>query len=491
MSFTSTELEVIARASNDFTYFVNEIFSKSTKAFIGGEYVDDTCRFLSKSKRTIRVSARNHFKSYAFYAHFMWKLMFEGLENYEVQYFSFNSDLAAYHISKIKDCIRANPYFRECRDLKTNAESVIKYTWDNKHFVSLDGHGLIQFKRGIHCDVVNVDDPFQDPQSDLNLNIIHKVNEVFKSNILDMPKEPYGELHVCGTLQTSEDFFFDPAITKRFSVRITPAITAEGKALWPEWMNLTELEEKRKERTDRVFQKEYLCTPVYSTKAFFTREKLNTNVVNSNLSNWQINKEYHPLGDVIAGYDIGKKSHPSHFVVFEERDGRFVMVHQIFMDGWNYANGKEYDPSNPTQLEYIKQAIKNFKIRVIHFDATRGEFESFMEQGILPRQMEPVIFTTKSRVNMSTVLDRLVEQKRIELINDDRYLNQICSVTNDLQAITSIQGHGDSFWSTGLAFLGNPELMAYEENITPRMRKKITTGQPSIFNNEVKVPTGW
>jgi len=274
MSFTTKEIQVLTKSSTDFVYFVNHVFSLSEKHFIGGEHVDNTARFLSQSKRTIRVSARNHFKSFSFYAHFMWKLMFEGsVSNLEAQYFSFNADLASYHISKIKKCISVNPYFRDIIDGKLTAESVIKYSWDGKHWTTLHPHGLIQFKRGIHCDIVYVDDPFQDPDNELNQAVIYKINEIFKSNILDMPKEPDGELHCAGTPQTNNDFFFDKATTARFDVLIQPAIqknliTGEEYALWPEWMDLEELYKKREERTARIFSKEYLCTPVYSTKGF-------------------------------------------------------------------------------------------------------------------------------------------------------------------------------------------------------------------------------
>ncbi len=117
MGFSPEEIRVLQRASSDFVFFVNEIFSKSSSHFIGGQFVDDTARFLSQHKRTVRVSARNHFKSYSFYAYFMWKLMFEGAsKSIEAHYFSFNNDLAAYHVGKIKVAIMANPYFRDIKE---------------------------------------------------------------------------------------------------------------------------------------------------------------------------------------------------------------------------------------------------------------------------------------------------------------------------------------------------------------------------------------
>ena len=293
MPFTPEQVRVLTKASNSFPYFVDKIFSLSVKNFIKGDHVVNTARFLSQSKRTIRVSARHHFKSFSFYAYFMWKLMFEGAnEGFEAHYFSFNSELAGYHVNKIKQCIEANPYFVDIKDCKPTAETVLKYSWDGKHYTTIAPHGLVQFKRGIHGDLIFIDDPFQDPENELNPSSIYKINEIFKSNILDMPKIPDGELHVAGTPQTNDDFFFDKDITSRFSTVIQPAIykdaeTGEEKALWPEWMTLEELYKKRDERTSRIFSKEYMCVPVYSTKGFFSKEKLMNNIVNKDLSLWK------------------------------------------------------------------------------------------------------------------------------------------------------------------------------------------------------------
>jgi hypothetical protein len=115
------------------------------------------------------------------------------------------------------------------------------------------------------------------------------------------------------------------------------------------------------------------------------------------------------------------------------------------MDGWSYSNGKQFYDSAPTQLEYLKLAIENFGIHELYYDNTRGEFESFVEQGLLPRQMIPVIFTAKLKNTSATSFDRLVEKKQMEIVNDDRLISQICAVTGDLQAASTPQGHGDCY----------------------------------------------
>jgi len=497
MAFTPDQIVILQKASNDFVYFVDKIFSLSTKHFIRGDYVNNTCRLLSQNKRTIRVSARHHFKSFSLYAYFMWKLMFEGAStNIESHYLSFNADLAAYHIAKIKNCIRDNPYFEDIIDAKPIAESVLKYTWDRKNYTTLTPHGLIQFKRGIHGDLIFVDDPFQDPENELNPTVIYKINEIFKSNVLDMPKEPDGELHCVGTPQTNGDFFFDENITKRFVVAFRPAIstdleTGEEKALWPEWMSLEELYKKRIERTPRIFNREYQCSPVYSSKSFFDKEKILTTVVNKDLTLWKARVNYVPVGDIVAGFDIGKKTHPSHFAVFELMNGKLRMVHQKWMDNWPYSNGKKFFEVYPTQLEYIKMCVENFKIKQLHYDNTRGEFEAFAEQGLLPRCMIPIVFTSKMRNTLATNFDRLVERSQIEIIDEKRLINQICVVTDDLQAIPSSEGHGDSFWSICLAILGVSDQIGFVSDEESPARREILTGQKSLFEEGTPIPKGF
>lgn len=498
MPFTPAQIEVLSKSSTDFTYFVNHIFKYSVNTFIGGEHVDNTCRFLSQNKRTIRVSARNHFKSFSFYAYYMWKLMFEGAtSNLEAHYFSFNAELAAYHISKIKNCIAANPYFDDIIDGKPIAESILKYSWDRQHWSTLHPHGLVQFKRGIHAELIFVDDPFQDPENELNPSTIYKINEIFKSNIIDIPKEPDGELHVAGTPQTNDDFFFDKNLTARFAVTVQPAIqtdlkTNEEFALWPEWMNLEELYKKREERTARIFSKEYMCTPVYSSKGFFSKETLLKKIVNPDLAVWKPRIKYTTNNEVVAGFDIGKKTHPSHLAVFERRGDKLVMIHHKFMDGWSYSNGKEFYDFNPTQLEYLKMCIKNFNIREMKYDATRGEFESFDEQGLLPRQMTPIIFNNKFKAMGAAAFDKLVERSQMQIPKDDRLIDQICSVTNDLQAIQTVAGHGDSFWSCVLGILCVSDLIGFStDEDQQKIRHSIVTGNRSIFEESMSIPKGF
>ena len=448
------KIKTILRARNDLYFFVEHIFSKSeslfSNKFVNGKLIEEICNLLQNNKKTARVGPRDHFKSTAFYAHFMWRLLQSSSSGMEGHYFSYQYQMAAYHINKIKQAIKSNEYFDGLIDKKKNAESVICYSWDNVNFATLEPHGLLEFKRGIHAPLLYVDDPFQDPASKMLITVIKKINSIFAGQILDMAQD---ELHVCGTPQTNNDFFFDENVMSRFATHIKPAILSEAKreVLWPEWMGWEELQLRRKEKGEKLFKQEYQCSPTYAEDAFITKETLYA-LVNPSLPNLSVNKPYETENEVVAGFDIGKKAHPSHLAVFEIVDGKRRMIHQKFFDGVDYTD----------QIEYLTLAIENFKIDNLFYDDTRGEFESFQEQSILPPEMAGVVFTSKSKHSMAVAFDASISNKMIEFLDDRRMLEQMLLVTNDLKAIETPEGHGDSFWSVALTFKlegeGQPEI---------------------------------
>ncbi|MBU2060115.1 MAG: hypothetical protein KKB38_20585 [Gammaproteobacteria bacterium] len=443
MQLTREQIKIIIRAQDSFEVFVNEIFPHSTglfpNGFIRGSYVNDICALLQNNKKTVRVSARDHFKSTAFYAHFMWKILCSFGQSLEAHFFSYQNAMARYHIEKIKSAIKTNEFFDDLRDKKLTAESVVSYTWDGQNYITLKPHGLLEFKRGIHAPLIYVDDPFQDPANKMVATIVYKINDIFRSQILDMVQD---ELHICGTPQTNEDFFFDNALMKSFATKISPAIVDEKNKipLWREWKNWEQLQQIRRERGEKTFLQEYLCMPTYTANAFIDKKRL-FELVNVNLKNHSAMMRRETKNSVVAGFDVGKKSHPSHLAVFEIIDGHFVQLHSMFMDGWDYVR----------QVEYLNEAIKNLGIDVLFYDATRGEFESFVEQGTLSDKAKPIVFSMKTKNSMAAQLDKHLTNGTIEFINDSRQLAQMLVVTNDLNAIETPAGHGDSFWSIALS----------------------------------------
>jgi len=435
--------DLILKAQSNFNIFIHDIFSLSfeDENFISGEYPKMIGRFL-ENKWTMRISARDHFKSTSLYAHFMWQSLKNADKDLECHYFSYQQGMAGYHIGKIRQYIKDNPIFQaNTVNLKKTAENVLKITWDSKHFHTLVPHGLLAFKRGIHCDIVYVDDPFQDPASKLLISTIDRINNILKTEILDMPKRD-GQLHIVGTPQTTEDFFFDKNLQKSCKTLILPAIVneKEKKVLWKEWMDWDKLQTKRLERGDRIFKQEYLCSPVHTELAFFTKDQIMAVV--GERKNISDREKYNTSNNVYAGFDIGKKVHPSHLAVFEEIDGKRVQIFQKWFDGWDYTK----------QVEYLERIIELFGIDRLFYDSSRGEFDSFQEQGSLPMEMEPVSFTNKTKFAMASEFEKAVINNKIELLPDQRQINQILVVDNDLLSITTTEGHGDSFWSIALSF---------------------------------------
>ena len=351
--------------------------------------------------------------------------MFEGIRrDLDIRYFSFKEDLAGDHIKTLKRMIANNPYFEDLIDLKAQADVIGEFTWDREHIVSVRPHGIISATRGIKADLLFCDDILSDPSQPLHPNLIFKVNELFKSVILESIK-PGGEIHVTGTSISRVDFYYDPELKHEFAYMETPAILDKGtpneRSAWPEFISLEELKAKEKARGKRVFEREFQCSPFYSEESFFTKDYLRKNAVNLDLVNLDYRTGYTTNNKVIAGFDVGKKKNPSLLVVFEMQGKKAIMLHFKFMDGWDYFSGKDFfDICHPTQLEYLKEAIKNFNIDELYYDATRGEFESAREQGLVPPQMIPVILTRRLKESLATAFDKAVLNKEIEIINRNR-----------------------------------------------------------------------
>lgn len=435
---------------DSFPAFITEIFPASFEEFAAGDHVMEKAEFFQEHKRTMELSARDHFKSTGFYAYLMWRIW--RLRKYphdeEWKYFSYSYTMAAYHLSgephKLKYHVQRNPYFKDIIDLKPTAEVIHKYTWDGKHFVSITPAGLKSFARGMHPYGVIVDDPFQDPENKMLLTDIYKINDKLKTNIIDMPRE---ELHIAGTAQTTEDFYFDDAFRDYFEYRELPAIIdwKEELVQWPEFWPFERLMEKRGIQGEKIFAQESMCSPAFSEDAFFTQLQIST--VSTATRNWDIygTEAFTKDAYVTAYLDIGKKQHPSHLAVFMgSKKGRAVMIHSKFMDGWQYID----------QLDYCQQAIGFFDIDWFGFDNTRGEFEFAVEQHILPKPMKPHVHKRKTNDAMASAFGERVEKETVELLDDLRLGKSILSVTNDLKALETPEGHGDAFWSCGGALWG-------------------------------------
>lgn len=425
-------------------WFIKHIFSKSFDkgTFIHGNYIDEVAKRMSDNAWTMDISARDHFKSTRLYAEIMYDI-FTTDKDIECHYFSYQQGMSAYHLSKLKKMIEANPFFKGFIDLSPTALSAINYFNGQATYHAMP-EGLLSFKRGIHAERIYIDDPLKDPENKLAPTVIYKINNIIKTEMFAMVKKG-GICRVVGTPQTNNDFFFDEQLQRKFSVSIRPAIVDEAKkiVIFPEWKSYEELCEIRDTIGDKAFNQEYMTKPSYSESSYIERKDLQA-VVDASLA--QATK-YEGNNDVVAGFDIGKKAHPAHLAIYErwtdKEDGKYH--YRQLMSKW--FDGVEYKE----QLDYLLWAIDNYRIDVLRYDNTRGEFEGFEEQGLLHRCMKPVQFNVKTNNAMAVSLNTIIREQRCTMIDDVRQIDQLLQVNNDLQAIESPQGHGDSFWSNALA----------------------------------------
>lgn len=487
----SKNVEILSEAQSSLYSFTKNIFAKSFTNFIDGKYIENTCNYLQKYDRTMRIAARSHFKSTSFYSKIERDIMFEGMKgDLDIKYFSYSYDLAAWHVGQIKSLISKNPYFEELIDLKTLAENVAKFTWDRKHIINIRPAGILTFARGGKATHIYLDDILSDATNPIHPTIILKVSDIFKSVILESIK-PGGEIHIVGSPLSTADLYFDPEIQKAFHFKSFPGIIKDSEEneipTWPEFYTLEKLKAKIPVMGEKAFAAEIQMTPYYSTDSFFKKEQLRKDVVNPQLKNIRLQEGFNTSDLVVAGLDIGKKKHPAILEIFHIKNNKAIQIHRKLMRNWSYYTGKPFDPFRPSQVEYCRKAIKNFGISYLYYDNTRGEFEGAKDSGLLTTHFVPIVFTPKMRIQISTEFEKAVLNKQIEIFDDEEMLDSICSVTNDLMTIETAGGkfHGDDFWALALALIGLSKFG--NSDITDRIPR---VGSPSIFDSN-KIPKGF
>ena len=429
----------------DFGYFIEKVFWKSFNQYTPAKHLQKWAKQLQYNKNAALLSARKHLKSTIIYAYLMWIIYTKRQENFEILYISYKEDLARYHIANIKKFIEANPLF-DCQDL-TTAHSEICYSWSDigieklKHKIVIEPAGIMSFKRGRHPDMDICDDILVDPSQELNLTIIDKITRVFFEDIMSLPKEG-GEIKLVGTAQHSEDLFFKLKDKKNWAWSMNMAVLDEINkvTLWPEMFSYERLMQIRDEEIgNKAFSKEYMCSPVWSEDAYFKRDEI-MELVDKGLL--QLKGVMSDKAMVIGGLDLGKARHPSHFTLFLHSDVLIIQIFEVFFDGWDYTK----------QVNFINAMIETHKIKRIYYDDTRGELEGFKEQQLInPIVWKPVKFTMNEKFKMAANFQKVVTNKSIRFIADDRMIRSILSVNNNLEALETVDGHGDAFWSIALA----------------------------------------
>jgi hypothetical protein len=440
------EKEFLTKAIQQPDFFAKWIFYKGGfEDYKCPTHLENWVKLLNDNKFISLMSARKHLKSVSVYCYLLWRIFTNKLnKDLEILYLSYNGDLASYHVTNIKNLLIKNPFFSEIKH-KTDAESVLNcFKEGGVGKITIIPSGILSFKRGMHPDIVICDDILADPTNILEPAIIEKINRIFFEDIMSLPKEG-GELKLVGTPQHQNDVFSQLKIKKSYAWFSFPAITneMEKSVLWPEIFSYARLQQiKNEELGEKAFSKEYLCVPVYTAEGYFTREQI-LSVVDTGLRN--INRIEDLSYTIIAGWDIGKHVHPSHFAVFKDDKGIITMIYECFFDNMEYIK----------QVAIINELVERLRVDKVYLDITRGEMEGFLEQRILdPKIFVPIKFNLKIKNQMASEFEKRVLMKKIKLINTQRMINQILCVTNDLDAIETSEGHGDAFWSIGLACYG-------------------------------------
>ena len=388
----------------------------------------------------VAVLPRFHFKSTVLgHAFSVWRL-FTAPRDCAVLYLSYSDGMAKYHISEINKEISRNPILSELLvNRNPKADFSARYYLNNKPMDIMHG-GLFSFKRGMHVNgALIADDVLRDPENPLNIGQITKVEDHFMTESLFIPLKGTPTI-VLGTPMMPGDLLAKLQEDSRFKSRVLPALdpTPTRRVLMPELYSEEWLLQQQTARP-KSFASEFMLTPHFATESYFNNEDI-TKCEDETLRSSPATKEYSDWesGDqIFGGFDVGKKRHPSHLVLFRKRGERIEQIHQSFLDGWSYSD----------QIEYLNEVADNFQLTSGYIDNTRGELE---DRGLNTRWLAK-IFSRKSKNTMAAIFEKFVHSGNLKFIKDERQKQQILSVSNELKAPNTPTGHGDAFFSIAMA----------------------------------------
>jgi hypothetical protein len=299
--------------------------------------------------------------------------------------------------------------------------------------------GLFSFKRGMHVNgALIADDVLRDPDNPLNMGQITKVEDHFLTESMFIPLKGVPVI-VLGTPMMPGDLLTKLQEDERFKSRILPALdpVPGRRVLMPELYNEDWLLEQQKARP-KSFASEFLLQPHFTTESYFEKEDIDK-LEDTTLRNLPVTKVYSSSVDeqIFAGFDVGKKRHPSHLVLFRKIGDTIEQIHQSWLDGWSYSD----------QVEYLNEVADNFEITRGYIDNTRGELE---DRG-LHHSWRAMAFTVKSKNTMAHIFETYVHSGNLKLLKDERQTQQILCVNNELKAPETPMGHGDAFFSIAMA----------------------------------------
>ena len=419
------------------------------KAWHVGVLAEDIELCLQEGKNYVAVLPRFHFKSTILgHAFSVWQLL-KSTRDCSVLYLSYSDQMARYHIAEMNKAVNRNPQIKDWMKNKSpKADYSFRYSINGNPMEVAHG-GLFSFKRGMHVNgALIADDVLRDPDNPLNLGQIYKVEDHFLTESMFIPLKGVPVI-VLGTPMMPGALLTKLQEDDRFLSRTLPALdpVPGRRVLMPELYSEDWLLQQQKARP-KSFASEFLLVPHLSTESYFEPEDIIKCEVRC-LHNHSAYKDYElkDSDSLFAGFDVGKKRHPSHLVIFRRNGSEIEQVHQSWLDGWSYSD----------QIDYLNEVAKNFNIQSGYIDNTRGELE---DRG-LNRVWKSMSFTTKSKNTMAQVMEHYVHSGNLRLLADERQRQQILSVNNELKAPQTPMGHGDAFFSISMALLAVYETGIY------------------------------
>ena len=405
-----------------------------------GVVAEDIEECVNTGQNYVAVLPRFHFKSTVLgHAFSVWRLL-TAPRDCSVLYLSYSDGMARYHISEINKAISRNPVIS---DLLVNRNPKADYSarfYKNNQPMEIAHGGLFSFKRGMHVNgALIADDVLRDPENPLNMGQITKVEDHFLTESMFIPLKGVPVI-VLGTPMMPGDLLAKLQQDSRFKSRVLPALdpVPERRVLMPELYSEEWLLEQQRARP-KSFASEFMLIPHFSTESYFNEEDI-TKCEYAKARSAPATQVFTDIeiGDqFFGGFDVGKKRHPSHLVIFRKRGEYLEQVHQSFLEGWSYSD----------QIEYLNDVAENFNLSLGYIDNTRGELE---DRGLDHRWLS-MTFTKKSKNTMAHIFEQFVHSGNLRLIKDERQKQQILSVSNDLKAPDTPMGHGDAFFSIAMA----------------------------------------
>jgi len=438
-----------------FYEFLRDVWSQSFdnpeyfNAWHVGVLADDIEDCLEKGLNYVAVLPRFHFKSTILgHAFSVWRLL-KAKRDMSILYLSYSDGMARYHLQEINKTINRNPQLLDMMDNRSpKADYSFRYHVNKKPVEIMHG-GLFSFKRGMHVNgALIADDVLRDPENPLNTGQITKVEDHFMTESLFIPLKGVPVI-VLGTPMMPGDLLSNLQKDDRFKSRVLPALdpTPDRRVLMPELYSEKWLLDQQKARP-KSFASEFLLVPHFATEAYFSEDDI-VKCEDETLKSYSAHQTFKTeAGDqLFAGFDVGKKRHPSHLVIFRRRGDKIEQVHQSWLDGWSYSD----------QIQYLNEIAENYNLEKGYIDNTRGELE---DRG-LDHVWHSMTFSQKSKRTMAQIFEEYVYSDNLTLIKDERQKQQILSVSNDLKAPETPMGHGDAFFSIAMALQAAYETTLY------------------------------